>query len=328
MERVSLYGFTRTEFERQKTSLLREAEQNLSEKDKTESAKIIGGFGANYIYGEPIISIEDEYNLAKLLLPEITLEEVNNVSSELLSQNNRVVLVNSPEKEGLAIPNEEELSAIIAKVGSEKITPYEDKVSEKPLVENVPAPSSIVSSFTDEKLNVTEWVLANGMKIIFKPTDFKNDEILVKAFSPGGSSLVNDKDFLSAEFATSIEEESGLDGFTKTELDKYLSGKIVNVSPYIENYYEGFNGSASPKDLETLFQLIYNYFTAPRIDSTGYQTLESKMKTFLENKNNNPQSAFQDTLQVTMSNYHFRSKPLTEQMLGDINPVTSLSILK
>jgi zinc protease len=327
-ERVNLYGFTQTEFERQKTSLLREAEQSLAEKDKTESAKIIGGFGANYIYGDPIISIEDEYNLANLLLPEITLEEVNNVSSELLSQNNRVVLVNSPEKEGLAIPTEEELTAIIGKVGSEKISPYEDKVSEKPLVENVPAPTSIISSFTDEKLNLTEWVLANGMKVIFKPTDFKNDEILVKAFSPGGSSLVNDKDFLSAEFATAIEDESGLDGFTKTELEKYLSDKIVNVSPYIENYYEGFNGSASPKDLETLFQLIYNYFTAPRIDSSGYQTLESKLKTFLENKNNNPQSAFQDTLQVTLSNYHFRSKPLTEQMLSDINPVTSLSILK
>jgi len=327
-ERVRLYGFTSTEFERQKTSLLRTIEQKLAEKDKTESSEIIGDLGSNYIYGDPIISIEDQYNLANLLLPQITLAEVNNVSSELLNQNNRVVLVNSPEKEGLEIPTEEELSVIITQIGSEEITPYEDKVSERLLVENVPSPSSVISSVTMEKINATEWVLANGLKIVFKPTDFKNDEIVFKAFSPGGSSLVNDDDFLSAEFAAALENESGLDGFSRIELDKYLSDKIAVVAPYIDSYYEGLTGRASPKDLETLFQLIYNYFTAPRIDSTGYTTLESKMKTYLENKSNNPQSAFQDTLQVTLTNYHFRSRPLTVAMLDEINPATSLSIIK
>ena len=327
-ERVRLYGFTSTEFERQKASILRTAEQRLAEKDKTESAEIIGVFGSNYTYGDPIISVEDQYNLAKLLLPQISLDEVNKVSSELLNQSNRVVLVNSPEKEGLEIPTEAELTAVITKVGSEKITAYEDKVSEKPLVENVPSPAPVISSIAMNKLNATEWVLANGVKVVFKPTDFKNDEILFKAFSPGGSSLVKDDDYLSAEFAAALANESGLDGFSKTELDKYMSGKIASVTPYIENYYEGMTGSASPKDLETLFQLIYDYFTVPRIDSTGYLSLESKMKSYLENKSSNPQSAFRDTLQVTASNYHFRSRPLTVEMLNEINPNASLSIIK
>ena len=327
-ERVRLYGFTDTEFERQKTSLLRDAEQKLAEKDKTESSKIIGEFGSNYIYGDPIISIEDEYNLTKLLLPQITLDEVNNVSSELLSKDNRVVLVNSPEKEGLKIPTEEELAGIMTAVGSEKITPYEDKVVEKPLVENVPSPSPVISSIHYDNINATEWVLGNGVKVLFKPTDFQNDEILFKAFSPGGSSLVTDDDFRSAEYASAIEGESGLDGFNKTELEKYLSGKIASVSPYISNYFEGLNGKASPKDIETLFQLIYDYFTEPRIDSTGYLSFESKMRSYLENRSNNPQSAFQDTLQVTMSNYHFRSRPMTTDMLSEIDPNKSLSIMK
>jgi zinc protease len=326
-KRVNLYGFTETEFERQKTSLLRAAEQRLAEKDKTESSKIVGEFGSNYIYGDPIISIEDQFKLTEELLPQITLEEVNNVSSELLKQNNRVVLVNSPEKEGLHIPTEEELSATITEVNSEEITAYEDKVSEKPLVENLPSPAPVVSSFAMEEIGVTEWVLANGLKVVFKPTDFKNDQILFKAFSPGGSSLIKNDNFLSAEFASALEEESGLDGFSKTELDKYMSGKIATVTPYIDNYYEGMNGHASPKDLETLFQLIYSYFTAPRIDSIGYLTFKSKMKSFLENKSNNPQYAFQDTLQVTLSNYHFRSRPITIEMLSEINPEISLNIL-
>jgi zinc protease len=327
-ERVKSFGITPTELERQKTNLLRRAEQNLAEKDKTESSQIIRNFESNFLYDEPIISVEDEYNLAQELVPQITLDDVNKVSSELLQHKNRVVLVNSPEKENLKIPTEEELSVIITKVGSEKITPYEDKVASKPLVETVPTPSSIVSTKNLTDLGFVEWKLKNGVKVYLKPTDFKNDEIVFSAFSPGGSSLVKDDDFLSAQNAPALIRESGLDGFNRTELDKYLSGKIVTVSPYIDFYYEGFNGSASPKDEETLFQLIYSYFTAPRIDSTGFLSLKSKMKSYLENKSNSPQSAFNDTLTVTLADYHFRSRPLTVNMLDEINPNKALSIYK
>ena len=327
-ERVKQFGFTSTELERQKENILRMAEQRLAEKDKTESSQIIGEFGSNFIYGDPIISIEDQYSLAQQLIPQVTLEEVNKVSTELLKHENRVVLVNSPEKENLKIPTEAELSAVITKVGSEMITPYKDKVSSKPLVETAPTPSPVVSKKVMEKLNVTEWTLKNGVKVFLKPTDFKNDEIVFNAFSPGGSSLVSDDDFLSAQNAPALVRESGLDGFGKTELNKYLTGKVVNVNPYIDFYYEGLKGGASPKDVETLFQLIYSYFTSPRIDSTGFLSLKSKMKSYLENRSNNPQSAFSDTLTVTLTNYHFRSRPLTVKMLDEINPDKSLNIFK
>ena len=213
-------------------------------------------------------------------------------------------------------------------MGSEKITPYEDKVSSKPLVETEPTPSPVVSTKNFADLGFIEWGLKNGVKVFLKPTDFKNDEIVFSAFSPGGSSLVKDEDFLSAQNAPDLIRESGLDGFNRTELDKYLSGKIVSVSPYIDFYYEGINGSASPKDEETLFQLIYSYFTEPRIDSTGFLSLKSKMKSYLENKSNSPQSAFNDTLTVTLADYHFRSRPLTVKMLDEINPDKALSIYK
>ena len=179
-----------------------------------------------------------------------------------------------------------------------------------------------------DKLNVTEWKLKNGVKVVLKQTDFKNDEIVFRAFSPGGSSLVKDEDFLSAQNAPALSYESGLGSFNRTELDKYLTGKIANVNPFIDYYYEGLNGSASPKDIETLFQLIYTYFTSPRIDSTGFLSLKLKMKSYLENQSNDPQSAFNDTLQVTLANHHFRSRPLTVKLLDEINPDKSLSIFK
>lgn len=325
-ERVRQFGFTLTELERQKTNLLRMAEQNLAEKDKTESARIIGEIESNFLYGDPLISVDDKHNLAKLLIPQIKLDEVNAVSLELLGQENRVVLVSSPEKEKLKIPDDAGLSAIISKVGSEKIIAYEDKVSVKPLVEIIPSPSPVISSNNIDKLNVIVWKLANGVKVVLKPTDFKNDEIIFKAFSPGGSSLVKDEDFLSAQNASALVLESGLSSFSKTELDKYLKGKIVNVYPYIDYYFEGLNGNASPKDLETFFHLIYTYFSSPRIDSTGFLSLKSKMKSYLENMSNNPESAFYDTLEVTLANYHFRSRPLTVKLLDEINPDKSLSI--
>ncbi len=327
-ERVKQFGFTLTELERQKTNLLRMAEQSLAEKDKTESAQIIGEIESNFLYGDPVISVEDKYNLAKLLIPQIKLEEVNAVSLELLSQENRVVLVNSPEKENLKIPNDADFSAIISKVGSEKIKAYEDKVSVKPLVEIIPTPSPVISSNSMEKLNVTVWKLANGVEVVFKPTDFKNDEIIFSAFSPGGSSLVKDEDFLSAQNASALVQESGLNGFSKTELGKHLKGKILYVNPFIDYYFEGLNGSASPKDLETFFQLIYTYFSSPRIDSIGFLSLKSQMKSYLENISNNPLSAYNDTLTVTLANYHFRSRPLTVKLLEEINPDKSLSIFK
>lgn len=327
-ERVQQFGFTQGELDRQKNNTLRVAEKNLAEKDKTESGSIIGEIADNYLYDEPLLSAEDKYNLAEQLLPSITLGEVNAVSAELLKRDNRVVLVNSPEREGLKVPGEGDLTPVITRVGLEKITPYADVVTDKPLVENVPTSSPVVKSEYSENLGITKWTLKNGVKVVLKPTDFKNDEVIFSAFSPGGSSHVANEDFLSAQLAADMMNESGLGAYSNPELTKYLKGKIVNVNPYIDFYFEGLNGGASTKDLEIFFQLIYTYFTSPRIDSTGYLALKSKIKSFLENRSNDPEAAFNDTLQVTLANYHFRSRPLTVKMLDEINPVKSLAIYK
>lgn len=327
-ERVKQHGFTATELERQKANQLRMIEKKLDEKDKTESRELMQSFVNNYLYDEPIIGIDNMFELYNTLIPQITLEDVNKISSELLKPENRVVLVNMPEKKGVKIPVDTELAKVIDRVSGETIVAYIDKVQSSPLVDAMPVPGPVVETKEIKELGSTEWILANGVTVIIKPTDFKNDEIVFSAFSPGGSSLVNDEDFLSANNAASLIYESGVGNFSKTELDKYLSGKIININPFIGYYDEGLNGSTSPKDLETFFQLIYNYFTGPKIDSTAFLSYKSKMLTWLTNMSNEPTVAFRDTLEVTLTNYHFRNRPLNVKMLDEIDLIKSISIYK
>jgi zinc protease len=177
-------------------------------------------------------------------------------------------------------------------------------------------------------LGVTEWKLSNGARVILKPTDFKNDEILFSAHSVGGTSLVPDKDYLSATFATAIIQQSGVGNFDEIALQKKLSGKIVNVGPSISQLSEGFGGNASPQDIETLFQLVYLYGTSPRKDSTAFASLITRYKAMLQNRSVSPEAAFADTNQVTLTNYHFRARPITIGLINEINLDKAISFYK
>jgi len=327
-DRVRNFGFTQTELDRHKKNLLRQIEKQKDEKDKTESSTLIWQFVSNYLSDEPIPGIENEFVLINKLLPGITVEEVNKLSNELIKTDNRVVLVNCPEKEGLKIPTEAELTAVLEKVGKEIVEAYKDKTLEQPLVKNLAAASSVVSETKSEKLGTIEWKLANGVKVIVKPTDFKNDEITFSASSPGGSSLIDDQTFDAAKGAVSILSEAGLGDFSLNELQKALAGKVASANPYIAYYWEGMNGGCSPKDAETMFQLIYLTFTSPRYDTTAFQSYKAKMKAYLENYSNEPRVAFSDTMMVTMANYHPRIQPWSLKSLDNMDLSKSYNFYK
>jgi zinc protease len=324
--RVRQHGFTQTELEREKAETLRAIEQAYNERDKTESAPYADEYIRNFLTGEPLPGIEYEFELHKKFLPEIKLEEVNRRAREWVTDGNRVVLVNVPEKPSVNIPEQEELAAVFESVNQTSIQPYVDKVSDQPLVDHVPAAGSIIKETTIPELGVTEWMLSNGARVVLKPTDFKNDQVLFGAFSPGGHSLISNENYIAAVSAASIIEDSGLDGFDEIALQKKLAGKIVNVSPWLAELHEGLSGSASPQDLETLFQLIYLYFTAPRKDSTAFLSFQSRVKGLIQNRHASPEAAYQDTIQVTMANHHFRARPWTEALLNEMNLDTSFRI--
>ena len=206
--------------------------------------------------------------------------------------------------------------------------PYREDVSDDPLISNIPTPGKVIRETTIDTFDVTEWTLSNGVKVVMKPTDFKNDEILFTSFSPGGHSLSSDENYMAASTATSAIMESGLGKFNQIELNKKLAGKVVRVSPRISSLSEGVSGSASPEDVETMFQLIHLIFTEPRADSLAFQALLDRYRGMLQNRDMRPTTAYSDTIQVTMSQYHFRSRPWTNEILGELDLQKSLAFYK
>ena len=329
-EKVKRFGFTATELAREKKAIMREKEKQLKEKDKTESGNYAGAYVDAFLEKEPIPGIEFEYNYYKKNIDGITLDEINKIAKEWITNNgeNAVVVIQAPEKESVIMPSDEKIKAIFKDIQTKELKPYEDKVSDKPLMATKPIPSKVIEEKQIKELGITEWKLANGVKVVLKSTDFKNDEILLNAYRWGGSSLYPDNDFMSASNAAGIVDESGIGEFDATALQKLLTGKIVGVSPYIGELSEGFSGRCSPEDIETAFQLINMYFTQPRKDEIAFQAMMDQQKGLLENRSAYPETAFRDTIEVTMNQYHFRHRPNTVNTLKEVDLNKSFEIYK
>jgi zinc protease len=318
--RVRQNGFTTSELEREKKNMMTAMERQFNERTKTDSRALIGEYVRNFIDKEPIPGLSYEYELYKKYLPLISLSEVNALTDVRMGQKaSRVVTLAGPEKDGLRIPSEQELRNVYSRVENSSLAAYDDKISDLPLLAAKPKPGKVTATKVRKAIGVTEWTLSNGIKVILKPTDFKNDEIMFSASSPGGSSLASDDNYLSADMCTQIMMMGGVGNFDMTALQKYLAGKRASVSPTMSSLQEGFSGNAAPKDLETAFQLIYAYSTAPRKDTSAFGSIVSRMKTSLDNKNLSPESAFQDTFSVTMANYNYRARPFSSELLKEVN---------
>lgn len=318
-ERMSRHGVTPTELGRQKADFLRAMEQAWAERENQESSAFASEYVRHFLEDEPIPGIEFEFQAVKSLLPTITLEEVNRVARGWMADRNRVVLVNSPEKEDLPIPSEADLASLFARVETSDVHPYEDTATDEPLLPAAPTPSPVIDTSGVPELGLTEWTLANGVRVVLKPTDFKDDEVLFRAFSPGGFSLSSEEKHMSAANAAQVVALGGVGSFNQVDLGKRLAGAAASVSPSIGELSEGLTGSASPRDMETLFQLIYLYFTQPRRDTTAFQAFQQQMSAFLVNRNASPLAAFQDTVTVTMTQGHPRVRPISMERVREID---------
>jgi zinc protease len=295
-ERAGRHGFAETELDRAGRDLLRGYEQAYDERENIPSEALAGAYLDHFLRGGAIPGASLQYELARAYIPGIRPAEVSELAAGLVGEDNRTVLVVAPEKEGLALPGEVELAAVVADVRARAIPPYADTPAAAGLMPDAPTPASVVSRRSIDELGVTEIELENGARVVMKPTDFRAEEVLFGAASPGGSSLVSDADFPEASLIASAVAESGAGEHTYDELVRLLAGRTVSVSPFIDELHEGLSGRAATEDLETLFQLIHLYVAEPRLDPDAFEAMRNQMLGFLENLPLDPQTAFSEAV--------------------------------
>ena len=327
-ERVKRFGFNASELDRAKSDYLRSLENQLKEKDKQKNEKYVWECVDHFLKGEPMPGIEFEYMFASQLMPTITIDEINAVAKQLITDKNVIISLMAPQKEGINVPSQEQILAALQEVKAENVEAYVDKVVTKPLVEKVAKPGKVKKENVKNVYGTTEWILSNGVKVVVKQTDFKEDQVVVDAFSAGGVSLASIDELPSASMATQIITNAGVGEFTSTDLEKMLAGKMVNVRPVIAESYEGFSGEASPKDFETLLQLIYLYMTAPRIDEENFNTYMGRMKAFMANASSDPRMAFRDSITVALANHNPRVMPMNLDYLNKVDFNKSINFYK
>jgi len=327
-KRVDQFGFLQSELDRAKQNLLRGYERAYAERDKTQSASFVQEYIGNYLNNEPIPGIDYEYKLAQQLVPGITLADVNKMASGWITDDNRVIIAQSTQKDSLKIPTSAELLAVFDRAAKTPVTAYTENLSGAALLDAEPTAGKIVSTKTFPTIGTTEWTLSNGIRVYVKPTDFKDDEIVFSASSPGGTSLAADSNFMSAAFASQVVALSGIGKFNAIDLGKKLAGKAVRVSAAVGETSEGLGGQFSPKDLETAFQLMYLQFTGARLDTSAFQAFKNQAAPYLANRGVDPDEVFNDTVQVTMAQHHVRARPLTTSTFAEINPENALAFYR
>ena len=294
-ERVRRFGFTQTEFDRQKEEMMSQYQKAAKEFDKTESMEFTNDYVSNFLSGDAIPGAQKKFKYVTKLLPGINLQEINDLAKKWVTDNNLALVIMAPEKAGVKVPTEAEILAIINQSKTAELKPYIDNFKEEPLVKEEIKAGKIIERKENKTLGLTELKLSNGVTVVLKPTIFKNDEILISAYSPGGNSLVPDNEFMSANYASEIINMSGAGNFDNVELDKKLKGKNLKINPYIDDVKEGFHGNSAPKDLETLMQLVYLYFKSPRKDTTAFKAFMSQMENQMKFMKSSPIMAFYDT---------------------------------
>jgi len=326
--RIQQNGITGNELERSKLSYISQMENVYKERGKNPSKSYVQEYLQLYLHGIAAPGIEKEYALAKEYSSNISIEEVNGCIRAILKDKDRDIIIVAPEKDKDALPDQARVNAWITIISEDKLAQWKEEAPVNGLMTTMPAPGKVISRERADSLGVTILTLSNGVKVWLKPTQFKNEEVVFGAFSEGGTSLYPDSMYMNASGAANLIAANGLGAFTPVDLSKMLAGKSVQVQPYIQERYEGINGAATPKDLETALQLTWLYFTKPRNDASLFSNNISRMKAGMANRGNSPDAAFSDTANLVLGGYHYRRQPLTAERLDSIDADKAYAIYK
>jgi len=294
------FGFTAGEYERAKANYLTSMEKLYNERDKQPNRYYVQQYIDRFLKNEPIPSIEDRYNIMNQLVPHLSVEVVNQMMQQLVTDQNRVVVLMGSEQEKESYPTVAAIQDLIQTIDHEPLTAYEDNSVTEPLMATLPAKGSIVKEEKNADKGTTVWTLSNGARVVVRTTDFKQDEILLHGFAPGGASLLDDQFISEIKLMDDLATVGGLGKFSATDLKKNLSGKNAEVRFRVAPFNEQISGKCSVKDIETMMQLLYLNFTGLRKDEEAYQSLKGRLKGVLPTLSGNPDIVFNDSLMSIM----------------------------
>lgn len=321
LQRVRQHGFTEGELSREKSNLLRSVENEYKQRSQIPSRELSNDYTDHFFTGTVVPGIEAEWELYQKILPQIALDEFADVAESWTSSEDTALLVVRPAETEDSSDSDLTASTLaqIEGAGALQVEAYVDELGDVPLLATIPVPGSITHEERIASIDAERWTLSNGITVIAKQTDFRDDEVVFRGFSPGGHSLVADEDHVSATYAAELIDGSGVGPHDSVTLEKLLAGKRVSVSPFIEELFEGLSGSASPEDIETLFQLITLYATEPRLEPAFYNSYESRLRNVAEINAADPDSILFDKTNIVLSQNHFRRRPLTVELLEELS---------
>ena len=324
-ERMKKFGFTESEYERARENTLKSYENAYNNRDKQQNSVYSQEYVNSFINNEPFPGIEYEYNMIKMIAPNIPVEGINQTIASLIQDNNMVISISGPDKEGLVYPSEQDILDVVKQVKAEEIEAYAEEISDEPLIATPPVAGEIIKTEKNEEFDATVWTLSNGMKVVLKNTDFKDDQILMTASSVGGYSQYAEQDPINSKTMSSIMTLGGVGNFSATNLRKVMAGKTASASPTVSLITQGFSGSSSIKDFETMLQLVYLYFTSPRSDKDAFDSFIERMESQLKNAEAEPMVAFSDSANYAL----YGDNPIVSRIkLEDLKKIDYTQIMK
>lgn len=319
-------GFTISEYDRARSEYLSRLEKAYNNREKAENESYVNSYVRSFIDGTPATGIEMKYQTLSMLLPQLPVDIINQTLKELVKDDNRVVTVMLPEKDGIKVPTEDAIRQMMAAVDAEDIPAFVDEVKDEPLIANLPAPGKVVATQELPQWGATEWTLSNGAKVVVKKTDFKADEILLDAQALGGTSVYPDSYANTLIFLSQgALGQYGLGTYTYKDVQKYLQGKQCQVSFQFDDYCRDISGSTTPKDLKTMMELLYSHFTQFNMSADEFQASQNMIAGFLHNQETNPQYIFSRDLRKALYNTPRKSALTVEAVenasLDEINKI-------
>ena len=328
LQRVAQFGFTSTELDRAKQAMMAGSERVVTESPDRQSASRADEYTRNFLEDEALPTIWQELAFHRRFIPGVTLAEMNALTRDWFPDANRLIVVSAPEGTGVRLPNQPQLEAVVKAASAKRLERYVDSAAGQALMDAPPQRGAIVKTTVRSDTGITEWTLSNGATVVLKPTTIRENQILFRAAAPGGTSLATDADFIPARVADMVVPAGGVGRFNEVTLDRILSGKALQVQPFIDEINEGMRGGSTPQDLETMMQLLYLRFTQPRADPAAFAAMAAQARSLLANQLASPDVVFEQTIGATLSGNNPRRRSETPANVDQWSLDKSLAFYK